>query len=232
MASNVIERGTLYLGNGFAYQRTEARRIGLEIGRAAQFAKAIELNFTHKGHRKPSRKILLGGKLVIICGWGHPVPPDNWSKGTPLGPIPTAWGKVKATMHHTRYPLGDARWITEFDAFLDDYIQRSGAQVLLDFRNHDFDDSHRHRIKKTDLTPEMPVLVTGVVAGQIVPVDQWPRREIPSQEFSNLAEAQKVFPDLALNRSSSRFEGPIVDHCGECVYTRFDSLAVVERLSR
>jgi hypothetical protein len=139
MTSKVIERGTLYFGNGFAYRRTEASQISYEIGRDAQFAQAIRLTFTHKGRRKPSKKVLVSGQLVVIADWGHPVPPDDWSEGTPLGPIPMDWGgEVTATMHHTRYPLGDKRWITEFDAFLEDYLRRSGAQLLLDFRNHDF----------------------------------------------------------------------------------------------
>jgi hypothetical protein len=227
----IIERGTLYLGNGYAYRRTEARQISHQIGRDAQFAQAIRLTFTHKGRRKPSKKVLTGGQLVILAGWGHSVPPEDWAAGTPLGPIPMAWGEVTATMHHTRYPLGDYRWITEFDAFLDDYLARSRAQVLLDFREHDFKED-RPDLISADLTPDMPVIVTGVVQGQIVPVNQWPNREIPAQEFHNLAEAQQLFPDLDLKGSSKRFSGPTIDiHRGR-LRSRFDSADVYERLSR
>src|SRR5262249_7215226 len=219
------------LGNGYAYRRTEARQISHQIGRDAQFAQAIRLSFTHKGRRKPSKKVLTGGQLVILAGWGHPVPPGDWAEGTPHGPIPMDWGEVTATMHHTRYPLGDQRWINEFDAFLDDYLTRSGAQVLLDFREHDFKEDHRPDFTSADLTPEMPVIVTGVVRGQIVPVDQWPNGEIPAQEFPNLAEAQLLFPDLDLKGSSNRFNGPTIDiHRGR-LRSRFDSWAVFERLS-
>jgi hypothetical protein len=228
----ILERGTLYFGNGFAYRRTEARQISYEIGPDAQFAQAIRLTFTHKGRRKPSTQVVISGQLVIIAGWGHPVPPDDWSKGTPLGPMPMDWGEVTATMHHTRYPLGDLRWIMEFDAFLQDYIRRSGAQVLLDFREHDFKEAHRPRFASADLTPDMPVIVTGVVQGQIVPVDQCPNGEIPAQEFPNLAEAQQLFPDLDLKGSSKRFNGPTVDKHRGRWRSRFDSSAVYERLSR
>jgi hypothetical protein len=231
MAGLAIERGTLYLGNGFAYRRFEARHISHEIGRDAQFAQAIQLTFTCKGCRKPSTRVIVTGKLVVLSGWGHPNSPGDWTDGTPRGPIPVAWGEVNATMHHTRYPLGDVRWTTEFDTFLEDYLHRSGAQVLLDFRKHDFMDVFRSRVNKEDLTPEMPVLVTGVIAGRIVSVDQWPKGEIPSQEFSTLADAQKVFPDLALNRSGKRFRGPVVERLQKGICTRFDSFAVFERLS-
>jgi len=137
-------------------------------------------------------------------------------------------------MHHIRYPYGDARWNTEFDAFLEDYIRRSKAQVLLDFRNHEFKaEEYRERYTKADLTPEMPVIATGVIAGRIVPPDQWPNRaEIPAQEFTNLAEAQKVFPDLSLDRPSKRFFGPMPDKLQQSICTRYDTLDVFERLSR
>jgi hypothetical protein len=142
-STKIIERGTLYLGNGFAYRRTEARQISHTIGRDAQFAKAITLTYIHRGYRKPSKKVLVSGKLIILAGWGHPIPPEDYSEGTPLGPIPTELGTVTATLHNTRYPLGDKRWIAEFNAFLDDYLSTSGAQVLLDFREHDFKDVYR-----------------------------------------------------------------------------------------
>jgi len=231
-STKTIERGTLYLGNGYAYRRTEARQIRHQIGRDAQFGQAIRLTFTHKGRRKPSKKVLTRGQLVILAGWGHPVPPGDWSEGTPLGPMETDWGEATATMHHTRYPLGDYRWITEFDAFLDDYLARSRAQVLLDFREHDFKEDHRPDFISADLTPDMPVIVTGVVQGQIVPVDKWPNfRKIPTQEFPNLAEAQQLFPDLDLKGSSKRFNGPTIDiHRGR-LRSRFDSSDVYERLS-
>ena len=128
-----------------------------------------------------------------------------------MSPTSTDIGEIRATVHHTRFPLGDESWITEFNEFLKNYLQQSGSQLLLEYRNHDFEDKHGPQIKWTDLTPEMPVHVTGVVAGQIVPVTAWPNGEIPSQEFPNLAEAQRVFSDLSLNRTSKRFVGPIVD---------------------
>jgi hypothetical protein len=83
----------------------------------------------------------------------------------------------------------------------------------------------------SELTPDMPVIVTGVSQGQLLPIEQWPRGEIPSQEFPNLAAAQKVFPDLALKRCGARFEGPTVDTVKGSVYTRFDSQAVWDRLA-
>jgi hypothetical protein len=138
MSTEIIERGTLYRGNGFGYQQIEGRQISCRIGPSAQFTQAIHLTFTHKGHRKSSNQILVGGQLVILAGWGHPAPPDDWLEGTPLGSIPTDWGKVDATCHHTRYPFGDKRWVTEFNCFLDEHVRRSGASVVLDFRNHDF----------------------------------------------------------------------------------------------
>ena len=232
MTANVVERGTLYFGGGFAYRRTEARQISYEIGQYAQFEKAIQIGFTRKGCRKPSKQILTSGQLVLIAGWGHQVTADDWTEGKPLGPISTDFGHVTATVHQTRYQLGDPRWIREFDEFLENYLRQSAAQLLWDFRRHDFKDRHGTHLKKSDLTPEMPVLVTGVIDGQIVPVEHWPGRRIPSQEFETLAEAQEVFPDLDLRHASKRFVGPLVDTNEGRPWSRFDSLAVFDRLSR
>ena len=232
MAKDAIERATLYLGTGRAYRRIEARHFSHQIGRYDQVAQAIQLSYVGKGCRKPTNEVLLRGKLVVISGWGHPVPQADWTQGKP---IQTAWGEAKATMHQLRYPYGDVRWHMEFDAFLEDYIQRSKAHVLLDFRNYDFKaKEYREPFTRADLTPEMPVIVTGVIAGRIVPPDQWPtsRGEIPAQEFTNLAEAQKVFPDLNLNRSSKRFWGPLAEQHQQGIRARFDSLDVFERLSK
>lgn len=231
MARTAIQRGTIYLGIGFAYRRVEARDIRYQIGRAGQFSQAIELIFICKGCRKPSTKVVVTGKLVVLAGWGHPNSPGDWGDSMPLSPM--RWSGFKATIQYPRFPFGDERWVTEFDAFLKDYLDRSGAQVLLDYREHDFKNEYQPHYTKKELTPEMPVLVTGVIAGRIVPVDQWPnKREIPAQEFLTLADAQKVFPDLALKHSSKRFWGPIVDECQHGICTRFDSLDVFERLSR
>ena len=149
MATTVIERGTLYRGNGFAYRRTEARQISYEIAPQAQFAKAIKLTFTEKRHRKRIEYIFTGGQIVILAGWDHPIAPGEWSKGTPSSPISTDWGEVGATIHHTRFPLGDELWITEFNEFLKNYLQQSGSQLLLDFRNHDFKNRYGPQIKWT-----------------------------------------------------------------------------------
>lgn len=232
MTANTIERGTLYFGGVFAYQRTEARDLSCEIGPHAQFEKALKITYTRKGARKPSRQIVTRGQLVLLAGWGHPSPTDNWAEGKALGPISTDFGEVTATLHQTRYPMSDPRWIIEFDAFLDNYVRQSGSQVVWNFRHHDFKDRNANRPKVSDLTPDTPVLVTGVIDGRIVPFEHWPERKIPSQEFANLAEAQEVFPDLGLRHTSKRFAGPLVDKNKGTLCTRFDSHAVFDMLSR
>jgi hypothetical protein len=85
----------------------------------------------------------------------------------------------------------------------------------------------------------MPVIVVGVENGEVVPRKKWrlnPRwgRIIPpSQEFSTLAEAQRVFPDIDLpGRNAERFTGPTVDERDGKACSRFDTHEVWDMLSQ
>lgn len=50
-----------------------------------------------------------------------------------------------------------------------------------------------------DFSPEFPVIVVGVIDGQITPDGKG------SQTFANLEEARKVFPDLDPDHNTKRF---------------------------
>ena len=53
-----------------------------------------------------------------------------------------------------------------FDAFLVSYLVSSGATIATDYRNHDFKDTTGPHFYPRDLTPEMPVVMWGVRAGE------------------------------------------------------------------
>lgn len=79
-------------------------------------------------------------------------------------------------------------------------------------------------MSKPILTAELPVIIFGVKDGHIVPQEIWDRGSAPQQEFANLAEAQKVFPDLSLNCSDSKqFAGPVLHNNRKKQWTRFDT---------
>ena len=212
-----IDRGTIYWGGTFDYRKKEARQIEVRVGQYAQYDAAVVVTCIEKGRRKQSELTLTSGRLVILSGWGHPSAPGTYDAGTPLA------GDSGATIHHTRYPMNDLRWNREFDAFLEDYIIQGGAAIVADFRDHDFqgDDSH---FSARNLTRLMPVIVWGVRDGQIVPRDHWEGGIAPMQEFSNLAEAQFVFPELALTQTEgSHFVGPSVYKKYGHHWSRFDT---------
>ena len=76
----------------------------------------------------------------------------------------------------------------------------------------------------TKPTPEMPVLIVGVRDGEIIAQSQWERGYAPKQEFANLAEAQKAFPDLNLDCTDNpRFAGAVVQYRKGEAWARFDT---------
>ena len=209
-----LERGTIYRGNSGPYERTEARDIRVQFGRHAQYEQAVIITCTRKRARKRLEHTIFGGKIVILEGWGHPTPPSVWDKGASTFQIRASGVSVTAVA--SRNCMNDANWDIEFNSFLDAYLAEGKAKVAADLRNHDFKDTTGPRFSVRDLTPETPVIVGGVKNGQIMPQDQWEygqfERYAPSQEFANLAEAQKAFPSLALKLSAnSGFVGPTVD---------------------
>lgn len=142
----VSERGTLYYGNGYSYRRTEAREIAIRIDREAQYSRALQVSFIEKGCRKQRQRWIVQGRLVILAGWGHPPPPDTYSEhGAPIGPIETEFGTISATLHGTRFVLGDDRWDREFDDFLARHVTETGATMVADFRGHDFGENGSSR---------------------------------------------------------------------------------------
>jgi hypothetical protein len=236
--SVTIQRGTIYRSaGGCPYERTEAREIIIQLSRHAQFAAAVIITSTRKGTRKRLQMTYLAGKLVVLEGWGHPPPPGIWDKGASVNSITERRTGITVTTRASRNCLGNSSWDTEFNAFLEDYLAHSGVKMVADYREHDFKDETGPHFYPRDLTPEMPVIVVGVENGEVVPRKKWksdPRwgQIIPSQEFSTLAEAQRVFPDIDLPGSSERFAGPTVDERDGKPCSRFDTHEVWTMLSQ
>ena len=73
-------------------------------------------------------------------------------------------------------------------------------------------------------TPEMPVVVFGVDDGNLVPQGRWQGGYAPKQEFLDLADAQKAFPDLSMDcTDNTRFVGPHLDSRAGRERMRFDT---------
>jgi len=123
------EKATLYLADDlWSYDRIEVSGLTWRFQKYAQFPNAVRLEYTVRGKRKPQAAMITTIPVVVLDGWGHPVPPPKF--GPPSG------GKAYTTQT-TRRRSCDPEWHHEFDAFLYGYLKGSKARVLLDLRKHD-----------------------------------------------------------------------------------------------
>jgi hypothetical protein len=122
---------TLYIRGEFMgnFHKVEATAYKVDLVPYAQYVEAVR--FTYKGKRQ---RLLREGvqtfrpSLVVLEGWGHVDPPSMWGKTETLTD-----GTIVAHGAHSGCSEG---WQHDFDALLADYVVKSGAKVLHDYRNH------------------------------------------------------------------------------------------------
>ena len=93
----------------------------------AQYKNAPFVNFIPKGKRKEIKLSKTYNPMMLVLeGHGHPTPEDlfsvNFSK--------TAEAEVKKAA----YVSFDDRYNTDFDSFIDSYIEKSNAKIVADYR--------------------------------------------------------------------------------------------------
>lgn len=118
---------TLYTRGGFGYRRTLVRALSITTQRYAQYERALRVEYLEKGKRKRRAYMLsYDPGLVVLAGHDHPETPSPMTE-----PETVAGGLV---VQSTRRTCFDEGWDTEFSAWLASYCQRSGAQLLGDYR--------------------------------------------------------------------------------------------------
>jgi predicted nucleotide-binding protein len=76
----VIDRATLYIAGGFGDRKEEGRNLCCQVLRSAQFARAVQIQFTPKRARKSThRELTFRPQAVILAGWDRSSLPDNFS---------------------------------------------------------------------------------------------------------------------------------------------------------
>jgi hypothetical protein len=131
MNSNLHEKATFYLVNDlWAYDRIEASNVTWRFQQHVEFPNAARIEYTVRGKRKRKNAIITTSPFVMLDGWGHPTPPPKF--GDPKGNPGQGY-----TTQTTRYPSCSSEWHIEFDAFLNNYLEKSKARIVLDLRKHD-----------------------------------------------------------------------------------------------
>jgi hypothetical protein len=124
---------TIYVGGEYttAPHKIETAKLAVQVGKYAQYGQAIGIFYVPLGKRNLRVHIeSYNPYCVILDGWGHPSGPSMMG---PASAHETPYGS--AAVSRSRYLAHDPRYETDFDAFLDGYIARSGARVLADFRH-------------------------------------------------------------------------------------------------
>jgi hypothetical protein len=96
----------------------------------AQYDAAPFVNFIPKGKRNVRGFVQAEYKpsLLILAGHGHPEPDSMFGVETP-NEAGTAFTS------RSRYMSCDPRWQSDFDARIDAYLARTGAEVVADYRH-------------------------------------------------------------------------------------------------
>lgn len=110
---------------GFAYQRIEARSVKVEAKQYAQYQRALSVVFVPKGARKARGFVeTYRPELVILSGWGHPIPAD------PFKDLGGGCSVSRATSH-------DESWGLEFEKLIRPVLEASPDVLLGDYRGFD-----------------------------------------------------------------------------------------------
>lgn len=131
-----MDRVTIYFRGGLgAISRVECRTAEVRVRGWAQYPAAVECRFVPKGARKERGFVQsYRPSLLVLDGWGHPEP-DGMFDESQAEVRQTRAGTVTSVM--ARYSACSDGWQRDFDAMVADYLERSGARVLADFRGHD-----------------------------------------------------------------------------------------------
>jgi len=130
MSNQPIAKATLYVRDDlWAYSKAEVSNLTWKNFKQAQHLNALKFEFTERGKRKQDNHVIksIPASAVVLEGWEHPTPPPKFS-----APIKSVGYSVK----ENRFDVLDERWDVEFDAFLDSYIEKSNAKIILDLRTH------------------------------------------------------------------------------------------------
>ena len=131
MSDNLHAKATLYLADDlWSYDRVEVCNLIWRFEKYAQFPNAARLEYMLCGKRKRRTTMITTIPVVVLEGWGHPVPPPKF------GSLKYTAGQGCITQT-TRRRACDPEWHNEFNAFLYGYLEGSKARVLLDLRKHD-----------------------------------------------------------------------------------------------
>lgn len=135
--SEPVAKATLYMWDDlWAYSKTEVTNLIWSNIKYAQFPNAVKLEYTERGKRKRMNAVITTIPAVVLGGWEHLSPPPKFSAPMEGRKTVKAPSKGGYTIQETRHSVSDERWDVEFDAFLDGYIAKTGAKILLDLRTH------------------------------------------------------------------------------------------------
>lgn len=128
-------KSTIYFQGGYGMVKLEVRSVEFIERPYAQYSAAYEIRFVKKGARKQVGTVVCDHPShLIVEGWDHPE-------------VDSAFGAAVETENGTtvamgRYSSCDPRWLSDFDAKINPYLERTGAKVVLDIRGHN---PHRSR---------------------------------------------------------------------------------------
>lgn len=115
-----------FMGN---FHKVEATAYLVELVPYAQYADAVRFVFKGKGKRLLRAAVqTFRPSLVVLEGWGHIDPPGMWGG--------KAVESAGVTLVQSTYTSCDEGWNHDFNKLLTDYVAKSGAKILHDFRNH------------------------------------------------------------------------------------------------
>jgi hypothetical protein len=130
-ALTVVARVTIYLKHWMLGNivKIECTAVDFAVRPFAQYENAVCGNFRPKGCRK-DRSIdpqYSNASLLVLPGWGHPDPANVFDVVSESADVRT---------EQSRYRSHDARWLGDFSAKIDAYMERTGVRPLADYRGH------------------------------------------------------------------------------------------------
>lgn len=127
-----FERGTIYTSTLVGYTKIEATEITFKVGPYAQYSDAVHLKFLPKGKR--NLRLIQEGfrpRIIVLNGWRHP---DPVKAGKEYKPTP---GSAITFEYFNISKEGFEENDANFNAFIKEYIEKSGAKILVDTRGHE-----------------------------------------------------------------------------------------------
>lgn len=129
-----MQKVTIYLKGQMtsAITKIEAKLVAHGTKPYAQHPEAPYVQFIPKGKRLP-REVHEGYKpfVLILDGVGHPDPDGIFD---PARTTTSSYPTGDVTIQRSRYLSADPRWMTDFNAMINTYLENSGAVVIGDYR--------------------------------------------------------------------------------------------------